>query len=349
MKKKNPIIIGIESSCDETAVSIVESNNILSNIIIHQNIHKKYGGVVPELAARLHDEKLLEAFNKSIFVAKIKQNQIDAVSCTIGPGLINSLLVGCSFSKSLAMGLNIPIITVDHIQAHILVHFIKNANFNNRFPTFPFLGLVISGGHTQIIKVNGYFYMKVIGSTLDNALGETIDKIARKIGFNYPGGSSIEIYSKYGNNKKFFFPKPLIKGLNFSFSGLKTYILKFIENQTKKDPFFIKNNIHDLCASIQKSISDILIDKMNQAVIETDINRIVLSGGVSSNKEIINNFSVHAKKNNWDLFIPKKCFATDNGAMIAITGFFKYKRNMFSSIKISPYSKCKQIYSPTIS
>ncbi len=323
-------------------------NEILSNIVIHQHVHKKYGGVVPELSARLHDEELLEAVNKSISTAKIKQNDIDVVSCTIGPGLINSILVGYSFSKSLAMGLDIPIIPVDHIQAHILVHFIKNANFNNSFPKFPFLSLVISGGHTQIIKVDGFFKMKVLGSTLDDALGETIDKIARKIGFSYPGGETIEMYSKYGNNKKFTFPKPLIKGLDFSFSGFKTHILKFIEEKTKKEPFFIKKNIYDICASIQKSISDILIEKINMAVLKTNINKIILSGGVSSNKEIINNFSIYAKKNNCDLFVPKKCLATDNGAMIAITGFLKYKYNMFSSNNIAPYSKYKKIYFPNL-
>ncbi|WP_185877391.1 tRNA (adenosine(37)-N6)-threonylcarbamoyltransferase complex transferase subunit TsaD [Blattabacterium cuenoti] len=340
--KKNPIIIGIESSCDETAVSIIKCNNILSNVIIHQNIHKNYGGVVPELAAKMHEKNLSIAVEKSFLLANIKKTQLDAVSFTIGPGLIASLLVGCSFSKSLALGLNIPIITVDHIKAHILVHFIKNANINNCEPQFPFLALVISGGHTQIIQVNDYFNMKILGSTLDNAVGEVLDKIAIKFGFNYPGGSTIDMFSKYGNSQKFKFPIPSVKDLNFSFSGIKSYINKFVDCRSINNPLFIKKNIFDLCASIQKLITNILLNKMNMAVMKTNICRIVLAGGVSANNMIRNEFISFCKKNKWELFIPKKKLSTDNGAMIAINGLFKYREKIFDSINVSPYSKFRK-------
>ncbi|WP_185865041.1 tRNA (adenosine(37)-N6)-threonylcarbamoyltransferase complex transferase subunit TsaD [Blattabacterium cuenoti] len=339
--KKDPIIIGIESSCDDSAVSIIRSRKILSNVIIGQNIHKKYGGIVPELAARLHDKNLLKAIDKSIKLANIKKYQIDAVSFTIGPGLIGSLLIGCSLAKSLAIGLNIPIITVDHIQAHTLIHFIENGNINNSYPNFPFLSLVISGGHTLIIKVDDYLHMKVLGSTLDNPIGEVFDKIARKFGFSYPGGVFIEKYSKYGNFKKFKFPKPLVKGLNFSFSGLKSYIFRFIDEKLIKDPNFLKKNLFDLCASIQNIIIDILIEKIHKAVIKTKINRITLSGGVSSNERVKKVFLFQAKKNNWNLFIPNNLYTNDNGAMIAITGMIKYHKKQFNSLNVTPYSKFK--------
>ncbi|WP_185855532.1 tRNA (adenosine(37)-N6)-threonylcarbamoyltransferase complex transferase subunit TsaD [Blattabacterium cuenoti] len=339
---KEPIIIGIESSCDETGVSIVMGRKVLSNIIIHQNIHKKYGGVVPELAARLHEKNLPLALKNAIFTAKIKENQIDAVSFTIGPGLIGPLLVGVSFAKSFSMGLGIPILTVNHIQAHILVHFIKNANINNSYPKFPFLGLVISGGHTQIIQVNDFFNMKILGTTLDDPVGNAIDNISRILGISYPGGPKMEILSIKGNKNKFNFVKPVVKKLDFSFSGLKSHIFKFIENQLKFDSFFVSKNIHDLCASTQKIITDILLDKVKKAALETKIFRIVLSGGVSANNEIRKSFiSFISKKNGWEVFIPKKEYTTDNGAMIAITGLLKYEKKLFDSLDVIPFSKFK--------
>ncbi|WP_185857977.1 tRNA (adenosine(37)-N6)-threonylcarbamoyltransferase complex transferase subunit TsaD [Blattabacterium cuenoti] len=340
--KKKPIIIGIESSCDDTGVSIIQNRNVLSNIIIHQNIHKKYGGVVPELASRLHDKNIVKAVQEAILTAKINPYQIDAVSFTLGPGLIGSLLVGASFAKSFSMGLGIPLLTVNHIQAHILVHFIKNANINNSYPTFPFLGLVISGGHTQIIKVSDFFQMKLLGSTLDNSIGEILDKIAIILGFYYPGGPMIEYYSKNGNEKKFTFSKPTVNGLDFSFSGFKSNVLQFIKNKLKDNTFFIKQNISDICASIEKTIAEILLEKVQKAVLKTGIYTIVLAGGVSANHKIRKTFmSFGTKDNRYKIFIPKKEYTTDNGAMIAITGLMKYKRNLFDSIHVTPYAKFK--------
>ncbi|WP_185882953.1 tRNA (adenosine(37)-N6)-threonylcarbamoyltransferase complex transferase subunit TsaD [Blattabacterium cuenoti] len=343
--QKELIIIGIESSCDDTAVSIIKGRKVLSNIIFHQNIHKKYGGVVPELASRLHEKKLPLATKKAIFLSKIDQNQIDGVSVTFGPGLIGPLLVGSSFAKSFSMGLGVPLLSANHIQSHIFTHFIENANINNNsYPKFPFLSLVISGGHTLIIEVNHFFHMKILGSTLDDSVGNVFDQIARILGIHYPGGPMIDFFSKYGNKNKFHFSKPLVNGLNFSFSGLKSQIRKFIENNIKNDPFFIKKHIHDICASMQKIISEILLEKVYQAILQTNIFRVSLSGGVSANHEIQNTFLSFFKKKTkkWELFLPKIEYATDNAAMIGISGIFKYERKMFESLDTSPFSKLKK-------
>jgi putative glycoprotease GCP len=338
--KKKTIILGIESSCDDTGVSIIQNRNVLSNIILHQEIHKKYGGVVPELASRLHDINMTKAVKKAINLAKINRKQIDAVSFTLGPGLIGSLLVGASFAKSFSIGLGIPLLAANHIQAHILSHFIQNANMNNSYPKFPFLSLVISGGHTQIIKVSDFFKMEILGSTLDNSIGETLDKVARILGFNYPGGPMIEYFSKNGNDKKFIFSKPIVGGLDFSFSGFKSDVSQFLKKELKKDAFFIKKNLPDICASIQKIAAEILLEKIQKAILFTGIYRIVLAGGVSANSKIRRIFISFAKKNKkCEIFIPKKKYTTDNGAMIAITGLLKYERNLFDSIHVTPYSK----------
>ncbi|WP_185860742.1 tRNA (adenosine(37)-N6)-threonylcarbamoyltransferase complex transferase subunit TsaD [Blattabacterium cuenoti] len=340
--KKKPIIIGIESSCDDTGVSIIKNRSVLSNIIIHQKIHKKYGGVVPEIASRLHDQNIIKAVQKAIFLSKINLDQIDAISFTLGPGLIGSLLVGAAFAKSFSMGLGIPLLTVNHIQAHILSHFIQNANINNSYPKFPFLGLVISGGHTQIIKVNDFFKMEILGSTLDDSVGEALDKIAIMLGFSYPGGPIIEFFSKNGNDKKFIFSKPMVRGLDFSFSGFKSDVSQFIKKQLKINALFVKQNIPDICASIQKIIAEILLEKIQKAILKTGISRIVLAGGVSSNHEIRRMFMSFAKENKrCEIFILKKKYTTDNGAMIAITGLLKYERNLHDSIHVTPYSKFK--------
>ncbi|AWU42879.1 tRNA (adenosine(37)-N6)-threonylcarbamoyltransferase complex transferase subunit TsaD [Blattabacterium punctulatus] len=341
--KKKLIIIGIESTCDDTAVSIINNREVLSNVIIRQKIHKKYGGVVPELASRFHDKNLYLAVNKAISLSRIDKYEIDAVSFSLGPGLIGSLLVGASFAKSFSIGLKIPLLTVNHVQAHILVHFIQNANINNSFPKFPFLCLMISGGHTQIIKVNDFFKMEIIGSTLDDSVGDAFDKIARMLGIYYPGGPLLDRFSKSGYSKKFNFSKPNVNELDFSFSGFKSHIFQFIKKKLKKDSFFIKNNLADLCASVQRTISEILLEKIHKATIKTGIFRIVLAGGVSANNEIRRNFILFAKKNKkWEIFIPKKKYSIDNGAMIAITGLFKYKKNFFDSINVTPYTKFKK-------
>ncbi|WP_185873867.1 tRNA (adenosine(37)-N6)-threonylcarbamoyltransferase complex transferase subunit TsaD [Blattabacterium cuenoti] len=341
--KKKLIILGIETSCDDTAVSIIRNTKVLSNIILHQKIHKKYGGVVPELAARYHDKNIYFAVNKAIVVSKINKYQIDAVSFTLGPGLIGSLLIGASFAKSFSIGLKIPLISVNHIRAHILTHFINDANINNKIPKFPFLCLMISGGHTQIILVDDFFKMKILGSTLDNPVGETLDKIARIFGFSYPGGPILDFFSKNGNSQKFIFSKPLVNGLNFSFSGFKSQVIQFIKNETKKDSFFIKKNLSDLCASVQKIIAEILLEKIKKATLKTKIFRIVLAGGVSANNEIRRLFLLQKKKNKkWEIFLLKKKYTTDNGAMIAIAGLLKYKQHLFSTIDVTSYSKFKK-------
>ncbi|AER40353.1 MAG: tRNA (adenosine(37)-N6)-threonylcarbamoyltransferase complex transferase subunit TsaD [Flavobacteriales bacterium] len=344
MKKK--LILGIESSCDDTAVAIIQQNRcVLSNVILRQKIHKEYGGVVPELASRFHEKNLFLAVDKAITSAKINRYQINAVSCSLGPGLMGSLLVGVSFAKSFSMGLKIPLITVNHVQAHILVHFIKKANINNYSPKFPFLCLMISGGHTQIIKVNDFFKMEILGSTLDDSVGEAFDKIARVLGFSYPGGPLLDHFSKNGCSNKFMFSKPYVNELDFSFSGFKSHVFQFLNNQSKKDSFFIKKNLSDLCASVQKTIAEILLEKMKKATIKTGIFRIALAGGVSANNEIRRCFILFAKKNKkWKIFIPKKKYSTDNGAMIAITGLLKYEKKIFDSINITPYSKLKKSF-----
>lgn len=339
---KNPIIIGIESSCDETAVAIIKNRSVLSNVIFHQNVHKKYGGVVPEIAARLHEKRLPITIKKALKLAKLNKDKINAVSVTMGPGLINSLLVGVSFAKSLSIGLKIPLLSVNHIQAHILAHFIKNSK--NDYPLFPFICLVISGGHTQIILVYNYFHMKIIGSTLDNSVGESIDKIAKMLGFDYPGGPAIESFSKLKNYKRFYFKKPFVNGFNFSFSGFKSGFFRFLEKNKKKDPFFIEKNIHSLCISLQISISEILIEKIKKVISKTGIYRVALSGGVSKNKIIRKMFSslkndINYKSKKFKLYLLKKEYTTDNGAMIAITGSIKYKKKLFDSIDEYPYPK----------
>ncbi|WP_185856084.1 tRNA (adenosine(37)-N6)-threonylcarbamoyltransferase complex transferase subunit TsaD [Blattabacterium cuenoti] len=343
--KKKFIVIGIETSCDDTAVSLVNQNrNVLSNIIIHQKIHEKYGGVVPELAAKLHDRNLFKAVNRAISSAKINRNQIDAVSFTLGPGLIGPLLVGASFAKSFSIGLRIPLLSVNHVQAHILSQFIqeKKVSFNeSTHPKFPFLCLMISGGHTLIVKVRDFFEMDILGSTLDDSVGDAFDKIARMLGLPYPGGPKLDFFSKKGNSKKFIFSKPLVNGLNFSFSGLKSHILQFIRKESKKNPYFIRNNLSDLCASIQRVIAEILLDKVKKAISDTGIFRVSLSGGVSANDEI-RRFFLEKKKKKWEIFIPKKKYATDNAAMIAITGLLKYEKNIFDPIDIPSYSKFKK-------
>ena len=322
-------ILGIESSCDDTSASVLCDGKVLSNLVANQEIHKSYGGVVPELASRAHQQNIIPVVNQAISLANIDKNQLSAIAYTRGPGLLGSLLIGSSFSKSLSLGLDIPIIEVNHMQAHLLAHFIEDCNIEK--PTFPFIGVTISGGHTQIVMVKDYFDMEVIGETLDDAIGETFDKCGKMMGLSYPAGPIIDKNSKLGDSTKFKFTKPKVGQLDFSFSGLKTGFLRFIEKESKLNKDFIKDELNNLCASLQKTIVDILFEKVNNAVKLTQINNVVFGGGVSCNTGIINNFK--DDKNNFNAFFPKFEYTTDNAAMIAMAGYLKFNKKDFSNLE----------------
>ena len=319
---KDLIVLGIESSCDDTSAAILKGSKVLSNIVANQNIHEKYGGVVPELASRAHQQNIIPVVDTAIKEANIKKDDIDLIAYTKGPGLLGSLLVGSSFAKSLSLALNKPLISVNHMQAHILAHFIEHKEQEK--PDFPFLCLTVSGGHTQIVKVNSYNEMKVLGSTLDDAAGEAFDKSAKVLGLKYPGGPLIDKYAKNGNINAFVFGKPKIDQLNFSFSGLKTSIMNKINTSLQKDPNFINNNLENLCASIQHSIVSILLDKILKASKKTNISNIAIAGGVSANSYLRKKLNELGIQNNLKIFIPKFEYCTDNAAMIAIAGKYKY-------------------------
>lgn len=332
-----PIILGIESSCDDTASAVIQNNKILSNVIANQKVHQSYGGVVPELASRAHQQNIVPVVNEALKQAGTSKDKISAVAYTRGPGLMGSLLVGSSFAKSLSTALNVPLIEVNHMQGHILAHFIDDANENS--PEFPFLCLTVSGGHTQIVKINDYFEMKLLGETIDDAAGEAFDKAGKVLGLDYPSGPIIDKLAKEGNPDKFKFSKPKVDGFNFSFSGLKTAILYFIQKETKENPNFIQENLNDLCASIQKTIVDILMEKIISAAEETGINQIAIAGGVSANSEIRNRLNELAKTGNYKTFVPKFEYTTDNAAMIAMVGQLKFERNEFDELTSKSVSK----------
>ena len=332
---KPVIILGIESSCDDTSAAIIKDGKKLSNIIGSQNIHEKYGGVVPELASRAHLQNIIPVVNQAIKESRVKKNQISAVAFTRGPGLLGSLLVGVSFAKSFGLALDIPIIDVNHMHGHILAHFIKENDQKHNPPKFPFLCLTVSGGHTQIVKVNDYLDFDLIGETIDDAAGEAFDKSAKTLGMKYPGGPLIDKYAINGNPHAFKFGIPKVDGLNFSFSGLKTSILYFIQKKLKENPKFIKQNLDDICASIQFSIVKILIDKLEKASEQTQIKEIAIAGGVSANSGLRNRIKQMEKTHNWNTHIPPFSYCTDNAAMIAITGYYKYLNNQFCSQKIT--------------
>jgi N6-L-threonylcarbamoyladenine synthase len=333
MAEKKIYILGIESSCDDTAASVICNGKILSNIIATQNVHREYGGVVPELASRAHQQNIVPVVDQAIKKARISKNDLDAIAFTKGPGLMGSLLVGTSFAKSLALGLDIPLIEVNHMQGHLLAHFIDVEGYEK--PKFPFLGMTISGGHTQIVKVDDYFEMRVIGETIDDAVGEAYDKSGKVLGLGYPAGPIIDKLAKLGNPKAFTFTKPKVDGLNFSFSGLKTAILYFVQKETTKNPNFIQENINDICASIQYTIINILMDKLKKAVKETGINEIAIGGGVSANSGIRSTLKENESKYNWKTYIPKFEFTTDNAAMIAIVGYLKFLNNDFANQSVT--------------
>ena len=331
-------ILGIESSCDDTSASVLKGTRLLSNEIANQLVHKSFGGVVPEHASRAHQQNIIPVVEVALNKAKITKKQLSAVAFTRGPGLLGSLLVGTSFAKSFAMGLNIPIIEVDHLKAHILSHFIDDEQ-DKPHPAFPFLCLTVSGGHTQIVKVSSPANMEIIGTTIDDAAGEAFDKAAKIMGLPYPGGPEIDKLAKIGDPFRFSFPEPKIEGLNFSFSGLKTSFLYFLRDQLKVDENFIVQNRADLSASIQHTIITILLKKLERAVKETGISEIAIAGGVSANSGLRTEITLLAEKMNWKVYIPKLQYSTDNAAMIAIAGYFKYLDKDFASQRLTPYSK----------
>lgn len=327
------IILGIESSCDDTSAAIIKGNKILSNIAANQEIHNEYGGVVPELASRAHQQNIIPVVEKSFTKANIQQNAISAIGFTRGPGLLGSLLVGTSFAKSLAMSLNVPLIEVNHLQAHILAHFIEDANPVP--PKFPFLCLTVSGGHTMIVLVKDYFDMEIIGKTTDDAAGEAFDKIGKIFDLDYPAGPIVDKLAKEGNENAFKFNKPRLENYDYSFSGVKTSVLYFIQKEVKKNPNFIQENLKDLCASVQKTIVEILMEKLEKASKDLNINEVAIAGGVSANSGLRNAMQKNAEKLGWNIYIPKFEYTTDNAAMIAMVAKLKYERNEFSDLSIS--------------
>lgn len=339
MKKQNTYILGIESSCDDTAASVIHNGTVLSNVVASQKIHEEYGGVVPELASRAHQQNIVPVVHQALRKANIDKKQLNAIAFTQGPGLMGSLLVGTSFAKSLALGLDIPLIAVNHMQAHILAHFIKVENQDS--PVFPFIALTISGGHTQIVKVTNYFEMEVLGETIDDAVGEAYDKSAKILGLPYPGGPLVDKYAQLGNPKAFKFTKPKVGDLEFSFSGLKTAILYFIERETAKNANFIAEHRDDICASIQFTIVDYLMDKLKNAVRITKINRIAIGGGVSANSGIRKALKNAEAELGWTTYIPPFEYCTDNAAMIAIVGELKYNQNLFSEQNVVASARMK--------
>lgn len=339
MASQNIYILGIESSCDDTAASVMHNGRILSNIVASQKIHEEYGGVVPELASRAHQQNIVPVVSQALKKANITKHQLHAVAFTRGPGLMGSLLVGTSFAKSLAYGLDIPLIDVNHMQGHILAHFIDEEGFKK--PPFPFLAMTISGGHTQIVRVDNYFDMTVIGETIDDAVGEAFDKSGKILGLGYPAGPEIDKRAKLGNPKAFKFTKPKVDGLNFSFSGLKTAILYFIQKEVKTNPLFIEENLNDICASIQYTIIGILIDKLKLATKETGITHIAIGGGVSANSGIRQALKDGEQKFGWTTYVPKFEFTTDNAAMIAIVGHLKYLKNDFAEQNVAASARLK--------
>lgn len=325
-------ILAIESSCDDTAAAVLKNDKVLSNLVARQSIHEEFGGVVPELASRAHQQNIVPVVDMALKKAGITKKQLSGIAFTQGPGLMGSLLVGSSFAKSLSMALEIPLLAVNHMQAHILAHFIDEEGFDK--PTFPFLALTISGGHTQIVKVSGFFDMEVIGETTDDAVGEAFDKTAKILGLPYPGGPLIDQFAKEGNPKTFPFTKPKVEGLNFSFSGLKTQILYFVQKNVAANPNFIEENKADICASVQNIIIKILMDKLKLAVEETGINQIAIGGGVSANSGIRKTLKEAEAKYGWKTYIPKFEYTTDNAAMIGIVGYQKYLYNQFENAAV---------------
>jgi N6-L-threonylcarbamoyladenine synthase len=335
-EEQGAVIFAIESSCDETSAAVCRGGKILSNFIANQKVHEKYGGVVPELASRAHMQNIVPVVNAALQQANVRLQEIDAIAFTQSPGLIGSLLVGSQFAKSMALALDKPLIAVHHMQAHVLSNLIPE-----RKPSFPFLCLTVSGGHTQIVLAKAADDLTVIGETLDDAAGEAFDKSAKLLGLPYPGGPLVDKYAKEGNAKRFAFAEPQIEGLNFSFSGLKTSILYFLQKEIKKDPDFVQKNLADLCASIQGTIINILLKKFKRAAVETGIGELCIAGGVSANGGLRNAFDEMCVANNWNAYIPPFEYCTDNAGMIAITAYYKYFKKDFADLSVSASARAK--------
>ena len=333
-------LLAIESSCDETSASVCVDGKILSNIIANQTVHEQYGGVVPELASRAHMQHIVPVVATALQKASVEMKDLQAIAFTQSPGLIGSLLVGAQFAKSLALALNIPLISVHHMQAHVLANLIPEPA-----PRFPFLCLTVSGGHTQIVQCNSPLDMQVIGETMDDAAGEAFDKSAKILGLPYPGGPLIDKYAREGNPTRFRFPEPQIQGLDFSFSGLKTSILYFLQEETKRDKAFIEKNLADICASIQGRIISILLNKFKKAAIETGIHELCIAGGVSANSGLRKAFTDLGETYNWHTYIPPFQYCTDNAGMIAIAGYYKFLDNQFAPLSASPSARSDMNYS----
>ncbi|MEZ5004853.1 MAG: tRNA (adenosine(37)-N6)-threonylcarbamoyltransferase complex transferase subunit TsaD [Bacteroides graminisolvens] len=333
------IILGIESSCDDTSAAIIKDGVLISNVVANQSVHESYGGVVPELASRAHQQNIVPVVHEAMKRANVTKEMISAVAFTRGPGLMGSLLVGVSFAKGFARSLNIPLIDVNHLTGHVLAHFLKEPDEILQQPKFPFLCLLVSGGNSQIILVESYSDMTVLGQTIDDAAGEAIDKCSKVMGLGYPGGPIIDRLARNGNPKAFKFNKPNIPDFDYSFSGLKTSFLYSLRNWIKDDPNFIENNKNDLAASLEATVVDILMDKLRKAAKKHNIKEIAIAGGVSANNGLRNSFREHAQKYGWNIYIPKFSYTTDNAAMIAINGYFKYLDNDFCSISLPAYSR----------
>lgn len=332
-------ILGVESSCDDTSAAVLRNGVLLSNIIASQKIHEVYGGVVPELASRAHQQNIIPVIHEALKQAGISKEKLSAIAFTRGPGLLGSLLVGTSFAKGFSTALNIPMVEVNHLQAHVLAHFIKQNESDANHPAFPFLCLLVSGGNSQIILVNAYNDMEVVGQTIDDAAGEAFDKCAKVMGLPYPGGPVVDRLAKEGNPKAFKLNKPQIPGYNYSFSGLKTSFLYLLRDELKKNPHFIEENKADLCACLQQTIIDILMEKLRKAAKDLNIKEVAVAGGVSANSGLRAAFEEHAQKYNWKIYIPPFAFTTDNAAMVAMSGYFKFLNNDFCPMNAVPFSK----------
>ena len=339
MEGKDIIILGIESSCDDTSAAVIRNGVLLSSVIASQAVHEAYGGVVPELASRAHQQNIVPVVHEALKRAGVAKEQLSAVAFTRGPGLMGSLLVGVSFAKGFARALGIPMIDVNHLQGHVLAHFIKESDEDTDQPKFPFICLLVSGGNSQIIRVNAYNDMQVLGQTIDDAAGEAIDKCSKVMGLGYPGGPIIDKLARQGNPNAYTFSKPHIPGYDYSFSGLKTSFLYSLRDWLKDDADFIEHHKIDLAASLEKTIVDILMDKLRKVVKDTGINEVAVAGGVSANNGLRNAFREHAAKYGWKIYIPKFGYTTDNAAMIAITGYYKYQDKDFCSIDKPAYSR----------